>query len=207
MALYLLALTDSAVRVAGLRALLDLDVDGIHAICERRSKVPPLTDDVLREQHAIIMTLARHTHAILPARYGALMAKEELAKLVRVHEADIRRALNEVRDRVQMTVRVLGVAPARASGPVSSGRQYLEERRRAASPVLPPAAESLLASLGALVVRERREYGTHGVLATIYHLIDASQVSRYDEIVTRMTTPKIVSSGPWPPFAFTPRLV
>jgi hypothetical protein len=206
--LYVIALTDAPIetgRIGG-RAARDIEIDGIHAICQRRRQAPALTDDVLRAQHRVVVEIARRSRAILPVRFGALLAEEVLVDRVRDHDSEIRRALAEVRDRVQMTNRILGVAPRIEPVHASSGRQYLEQRQKLASPEIPPVAGALLDALRPLARRERREPGAAGLLVNVYHLVDDADVSRYAAILRQRGAPNVVSSGPWPPFAFTPEL-
>ena len=208
MRLYVIALSDGPIgagRIGG-RAVRDVEIGGIHAICQRRSQAPPLTDDVLRAQHRAVLEIARRSRAILPVRFGALIAEAVLVDRVRAHESDIRRALADVRDRVQMTNRVLGIAPRSGSVRAASGRQYLEQRQKLASPEIPPAARALLEALRPFARRERREPGAAGLLVNVYHLVDDADVSRYSAIVQQTAAPNVVSTGPWPPFAFTPEL-
>ena len=208
MALYVLAITDGPIRPArvGGRMLHDIDVNGVHAICERRQKVPDISDDVLRAQHQTVTGIARHVRGILPVRFGALLARAELVELLRAHEPELRRALDDVRGRVQMTTRVLGNASRRQAAASTSGRQYLERRRQIVSPELPPRATAFLAAVEPFVVRERREAGAIGLLATVYHLVNAADVRRFKAIARKMSDGGIISTGPWPPFAFTPQL-
>ena len=207
-ALYVLALTDEDLGTwkAGGHTLHSIDLGLLYAVYERRRTVPVLTDDALREQHRLVVEIARRAQATLPVRFGALIDREVLADKVRTHEAELRTAIDEVRDRVQMTVRVTG-QPARAAAvPAASGREYLEARRKLASPILPDAAAGLLAALRPLVTRERQEPGAGGLLATIYHLVDRQQGPRYTRIAAEGATPNVIVTGPWPPFAFTPQL-
>lgn len=209
MPLYVFALTDTPLgpRTVDGRRLRSIALDGIHVIYEQRTAAPPLTDDELRVQHALVMLAAREVRAILPARFGSLVSKRDLTMLIGRHETDIRAALDDVRDRVQMTVRVLGSTPRRpvAERPPSTGREYLERARRAATPTVPLQARRLLSALQPFVVRERREPGAGRLLATVYHLVDAAQVGQYLE-ATEQRGAGVVVSGPWPPFAFSPQL-
>ena len=209
MPLYVLALTDTPLGrwTAGDRRLLTADYDGVHVVCERRSEAPALTDAELRDQHRLVIAIANRARAVLPARFGSLVARRELTALLRRHDAEIRTALDQVRDRVQMTVRVLGAAPRRPSPApnATSGREYLERARQHLAPRLPRPAERLLAAVRPYVVSERREPGAGRLLATLYHLVDASQVGRYAKAAgTRV--PGVIVSGPGPPFAFAPQL-
>ncbi|HJR58848.1 MAG TPA: GvpL/GvpF family gas vesicle protein [Vicinamibacterales bacterium] len=208
MPLYVLALTDTAFekQTAGRPILHSLDLGGFYAICERRRAAPALDDERLREQHGLVLEIASAVRAILPVRFGALMDKRELVTFARDHDAEIRLGLDDVRDRVQMTIRIVGRRPPAPAARTGTGREYLNQRRRAVSPVLPPAARTLLSALRPLVARERQEPGAGRLLATVYHLIDAGDSPRYRRIVKHLATPAILVTGPWPPFAFTPQL-
>ena len=209
MPLYVLALTDEPAGIdrIGERRLQLVTVAGIHAICQRRNGPPPVTDKDLRQQHADVIAISRRVRAVLPARFGALLTKNELTTLIRANEVDIRRGLDEVRDRVQMTVRVLGTVRRPAPTPASTGRQYLEQRQRAGAPELPSRARAFLDAVRPLVTRERQERGAPGLLASVYHLLESKNIDEYQTLARTMTGSDVIASGPWPPFAFTPQLL
>jgi len=210
-ALYVLALTDTPLSAwtVGAHRLESLQHDGVHVVFERRAASPAVTDTELREQHALVLAIAARTRAILPARFGSLIEKRQLTALLRRHEADVRAALEQVRDRVQMTVRVTGSAAPSPSAPVVSGalsgRDYLERARLKSSPPLPRQAQRVLSAVQPYVVSERREPGAGRLLGTIYHLVDDSQLADYRKAVGKRV-PGVIVSGPWPPFAFSPQL-
>lgn len=206
--MYVLAFTDVDLGTwkADGHTLRSIDLGPLFAVYEQRRTAPPLNDDTLREQHGLVVEIARRAHATLPARFGALVDRKALTDRVRSHEAELREAIHEVRDRVQMTVRVTGEPAPPVATSAASGREYLEARRRLASPVLPEAATGLLAALRPLVARERLEPGAGGLLATIYHLVDRQHGRRYIEIAAGAALPNVIVTGPWPPFAFTPQL-
>lgn len=208
MALYVLALTDTALGTwtADHRQLRSADYGGIHVVYERRALAPPVSDEELRAQHALVIAIAERATAVLPARFGSLIEKRELTASIRRHEDEILAALHRVRDHVQMTVRVLGTRPKRAAAPAQmSGTEYMRRARRAAIPPTTPDAERLLAAVQPLVASERREHGAGRLLATIYHLVDVRHVARY-LAAAGAPIPGVIVSGPWPPFAFSPRL-
>ena len=209
MLLYVLAITDRPVslRTAAGKPTRAVEIDGLFAICERRRSVPPPTDRVLRAQHASIVALAARVGAILPVRFGALLDQTALTALIRANRSELRRALDEVRGMVQMTARIPGEPPKRDAGPASTGRGYLEARRLAASPPLPPPARAFLRSVEALVARERRVAGSGQLLATIYHLVPAADVATYCRQAEDARAAGLSITGPWPPFAFTPQLL
>ena len=203
---YVLALTDRSLgleRIGG-RHVHDVHVHGVHAICQRMTHLPAVTGEVLRRQHADVIAISQRVPAILPVRFGALLGKDDLTTILRTSAGAIHQALDEVRGRVQMTVRVRGNVPTPTAASPATGRQYLEQRRRAASPALPRGAREFLDAVVPLVRSERREAGTAGLLASLYHLVDAADVAEYERIARKMTDGDIVWSGPWPPFAFTP---
>jgi hypothetical protein len=209
-ALYVLALTDTPLGswTAGGRRLQTADYDGLHVIYERRAAPPPMDDAELRAQHGLVVAIAILARAVLPARFGSIIERRELTTLLRRHDVEIRAALALVRDRVQMTVRVLGAPgkrPAPPRGRPTSGRDYLERARLAASPPLPRQAQRFLSAVQPHVVSERREHGAGRLLATLYHLVDVRALSRYSK-ASGKRIPGVVISGPWPPFAFSPQL-
>jgi hypothetical protein len=206
--LYVLAITDAEVtlRTGAGKAARVVEIDGMFAVCELRRSVPPPTDRVLRAQHASVVALARRVGAILPVRFGTLLDETALVTRLRAHAPELRRALDGVRGMVQMTTRISGDPPKRSSRSVSTGRAYLEARRLAASPPLPPAARHFLQSVEGLVARERREPGTGRLLAIVYHLVADVDLASYRRRAEAAQAPGLLISGPWPPFAFTPQL-
>lgn len=206
----MLALTDTdpGSWTIGGREVHTVSYGAVHVVHERRAAIPAMSDDELRAQHALVVSIAERAPAVLPARFGSLLSKRELTASVRRHENEILAALQHVHHHVQITVRVLGDRPRRYAAPViagMSGRQYLERARRAAIPPTTPAAERLLEAVRPLVTSERRERGAGRLLATIYHLVDMRHVDRYLTMAGRPIQGVIVS-GPWPPFAFSPQL-
>ena len=209
MAFYVLALTDTPLGSwrAGDRRLQTADYDGIHVVYERRGAGPAINDAELRAQHALVIAIASRSRAVLPARFGSLIEKKQLTELIDRHRPEIGEALERVRDRVQMTVRVLGTPPRSrpAVAPAMSGREYLERARLASSLPLPLQARRFLSAVQPYVVSERREPGADRLLATIYHLVDARRVTPYTQ-ASGERIPGVIISGPWPPFAFSPQL-
>lgn len=206
MALYVLALTDAPVdlRDLGDRQLHSMSVGGLHVVCQRRTRAPRASEAELRAQHALILELAGRVRAILPARFGTLLEAAELRRAVRTHLDEIRQALDLVRDRAQVTIRVTGRRSVTPAAQPAGGRAYLEAKRRATMPRLPRAVAAVLASVAPLTVEERREAGAGPLLATVYHLVAVEDISRYMRLVAQRPRSMTVT-GPWPPFAFTPR--
>jgi hypothetical protein len=218
--LYVYALIDRKlprVKLHG-RTIESVALGGVYAVAQRTERMPPISEDMLRQQYDIIMQLAERVPAILPARFGSLVGEEELQKMVALRGAQLSAAFDLVRGREQMTVRLIGVAevvdrPARQAAAVAigPGARYLEERRTAAGYPLPDAAERLTAAVRSMVFAEKAEPGLGGVRAMLYHLIERGRSGPYCRALARAAgnaAPYAVKvTGPFPPFAFAPELL
>ncbi len=226
-ALYVFALTNQAAPPLrhGHRLIEFIDVGGIHAAVERVASRPAVSEAELRVQHDIVMKIAASVDAILPARFGALLDREELESLVRMRLASIRETLELVSGRVQMTVRVFSsaerpvsglppsprlrrtaVASAEAGHGRPTGAEYLEQRRRETSPALSGQAAAISGAVRDLVHGERSGRGHGHVECTLYHLVDAGVVPQYERAMEAFKSSAVTVTGPWPPFAFVPDL-
>ena len=204
--LYVHALTDEPVRgwKENGRTIRSIPVGPVFAVCERRQDAPPVSEDELRNQHATVIRIAAQVPAVLPARFGSLVDGEELAALVRRQQPAIEEAFALVRHRVQMTLRTVAKGtPSPPAAAAASGRQYLELRRREASPRVPPRLEAVLARASKYVVQERREKTPAGAVI-VYHLVERGDVASYRTPLDRSSG--FTVSGPWPPFAFVPEI-
>jgi hypothetical protein len=204
--LYVFALSDSPVmpwEEDDGRRIESIEVEGIFAIGERRTDVPPVSEPELERQHAIVLRIAGAAPAVLPAKFGSLVDDAELAAIVRQRRAVIRDALDLVRDKAQMTLRVAAAArPATPSKPPASGSDYLKRRKAEMFPAVPGGAESALRAVRAFIVDERRRTSDAGV-TTIYHLVRRGDVTEYRQALSGAAA-GISVTGPWPPFAFAP---
>ncbi|MEO5895861.1 MAG: GvpL/GvpF family gas vesicle protein [Vicinamibacterales bacterium] len=204
--LYVHALTDQAVRpwTEDGRTIESIPIGPVFAVCERRPEAPPLSEDELRRQHAIVIRIATEIPAVLPARFGSLVDTEDLAAIVRRQQTAIDDALALVRGKVQMTLRT--VVKSAHSAPASSaatGRQYLELRQREVSPRVPPRLEALLSRVSRYVAQERREKTPAGAVV-VYHLVERTDVEAYRTTLDGVSG--LTMTGPWPPFAFVPEI-
>jgi hypothetical protein len=220
MKLYVYALVDRKlprVKLRG-RTIDSVAVGDVFALAERTDRPHPISEEMLREQHDILLQLAGRAPAILPARFGSLVAGEELQKIATLRAAQLRAAFDLVRGREQMTVRLMGVAetidrpsPQAAAIGAGPGARYLEERRTAAGYPLPDAAEQLTAAVRSMVFAEKAEPGQGGVRAMLYHLIDRGQSGAYCRALSRAAADvepfAVKVTGPFPPFAFAPELL
>lgn len=193
-----------------------IDVGGLYAAVEEVAERPSVSEAALRAQHDVVMRIAERVEAVLPARFGAVLDKDELEHLVSLRKSAIREALGLVAGRVQMTLRTFagegGIAgprdaPPPPKRPVSSGTAYLRQRRDASAPgaAAGPVLEAA-AAVRELVVSERLQGGQGRVQWAMYHLIDHGAIERYKAAVAPFESAALAVSGPWPPFAFAPDL-
>jgi Gas vesicle synthesis protein GvpL/GvpF len=212
-ALYVFALTGQTappLRHAERRVEF-VEIAGVHAAVERVARQPVVSEAALRAQHEIVMKIADRVDAILPVRFGALMESGELETLVSMRLTPIRKALELVAGRVQMTVRVFGSEAAEtrtqpATRDPGSGTAYLEQRRRDTGSIPTGEAAALSRALREVVADERTQRGQGRVLWTIYHLVDRAALPRYKRAIEPFESATVAISGPWPPFAFVPDL-
>jgi hypothetical protein len=172
------------------------------------SAPPPLSADALRAHEAAVRAIADRSMACLPARFGAGAAGvDALARWAAAREPQLLDALEQVRGREQMTIRLHGPATAPAAPAGGPGTRYLEERRRARSV---PELDPLRAALADLLRAERveRHEGEGSLLASAYHLIDRGAAPEYVKAVERTALAPLQAkvSGPWPAWAFAPEL-
>ena len=216
--LYVYALADERVRKTTLQghAIDAVLVGGIYALAERTEHAPAVSEENLRAQHAIVIELARRVSAILPARFGSLVDRGELEQIVALRGPTLHEALDLVRGREQMTVRLIGdetiaSAAAERRTETGAGKRYLQMRRAAAGYPLPDAVGRLTRALEPRVAAHRAEPGDGRVRAIVYHLIARGGSAAYRRELERAApsaapfSPSV--SGPWPPFAFAPELL
>jgi hypothetical protein len=174
---------------------------------DRRSDI---SEAALREQHAIVVALARRFDAILPARFGSSVDVKTLEHTLTMNRSEIRRAFALVTGREQITVRIVG---ARRDTPAdwSSGGAYLRSRMAASRPTLSPTVRALKRAVKPLVRAERLEPARGNIRVTLHHLIERGRVRAYRaavrDAVAVPSAEHVVISGPWPPFAFAPDLL
>ena len=211
--LYVYALLDGPVRpvtMAG-RRVETVKVDAFYAAVERVSRPPRATESALQRQHDIVACLSRRTDAILPARFGALVDADELARVLRHRRRAIARALSRVRGHQQMTVRIFQARPARQNrSPATGGTpgaRYLRRRRAELAPRPGPAVRAIGRAVRDLRSAERRATSRDGAVTTLFHLVWRGTSRAYRARLRRLSLPSgldIVVSGPFPPYAFAP---
>jgi hypothetical protein len=210
--LYVYAFSESPLEPFALsgRRIRTVEIEGIHVAVDGRVPRNEASEDSLRRQHAIVEAIAARSGAVLPARAGSLVETAELRARIGRSKPLLQSALDMVRGREQMTLRLSGAAPVAAFGGVRalSGTAYLEARRAATA----PSAE-LLGVVHALVsdlIHAERVQPARGALpAAVFHLITRGDAAEYRQridgaIALAAARPQV--TGPWPPFAFTPEL-
>lgn len=192
----------------------------IAAVAGEVRSAPAAVPDNLRRYDGTLRHLAASLPALLPVRFGTCVADaEELGMILRSRQAALRRALGRVRNRVQMTVRVLGALPGgdpadavaartgRRPEPrrgAAAGTQYLRARADAAARAREvPGFEPVRAAVRRWLRDERVE--RRGPTASVYHLIPRAAAGPYQRAAIRAAAAAglpVVVSGPWPAYAF-----
>lgn len=166
------------------------------------------TEESLREQHAIVLSLAARFDPLLPARFGSRMTADRIEAAIRPAVRVLTQALAHVRGRQQMTVRLIGPPAVRPPAVAGTGTAYLAQRREAAQ--APAESLPLRTAVKPFVIEERVQAGRGGVRATLFHLVERQDITRYREaaeaVAPAMGAWTASVSGPWPPFAFAPEL-
>ena len=199
------------------RTIDTLEVGTIYAALSTLESPPRLSEGELSQQHEIVGALAARTRAILPMRFGTFVDDVALEQFVTTHQAALLRALDLVRDREQMTARLIGSQPRNSIGPrpapirgrSMTGTEYLRQRRELARPrPLPPEVAQIQCAVRGLALAERAEAGEGALRASLWHLIPRGQSTQYRHAlraVEHVIAPlRVVVSGPWAPFAFVP---
>jgi hypothetical protein len=180
----------------------------LDAIVGRVRAIPGPTDSNLRRYSGVMSALWRRTPALLPARFGT-SARDlaDLQAMVRGRERVMRGRLRAVRNRAQMTVRLVtqekdvGRALSGLPGnPTQTGTQYLRARQREYAV---PSFAPLRAAVRRWIRDERVE--KRGGVASIYHLVPRGSAERYESAIeeaARRAGIRMIVSGPWPPYAF-----
>jgi Gas vesicle synthesis protein GvpL/GvpF len=172
----------------------------------------------------VVRRTARIAPAVLPVRFGTLVASERsLVALLDEWSDELLAALALVDGRCQMTLRLFAPAgfvplpkqngaadPATVAGNLS-GTSYLEGRARAqARAQSAPELEPLREALASIVAAERITRHDQGpLLLTAYHLIPRGAAPAYRKLLQRhaaLLHARATVSGPWPPYAFVPEL-
>ena len=165
---------------------------------------------MLWSHEAVVQHLMRRM-AVLPLRFGTMLADEESLRAVLADRHDaLAEGLERVRGRVELSVRVLGERPREPPRVEASGRAYLMARRDAHHRA-ERAADEVHEPLAALArdARLRAPAPPPAILAAAY-LVDRPKVDAFKARVVALAAARddlsIVGTGPWPPYSFVPDL-
>ncbi len=187
---------------------------GVLVVTGEQPTRPVLAAATLSAHDAAVRRLASQVPAILPARFGEWVSDErQLADRLSPHRRELAEALERVRGCEQMTLRVFGEpapAPTGIADDAGPGTRYLTARRKELewSRSLPEIA-ALLEALRPLLRDERIERRAAApLIGTASHLVSREDIPAYRSTVdgTEHGGRRVVLSGPWPPYAFAPRM-
>lgn len=196
----------SRLRVLGMSFRVHV-INGVAVLLAPPGTAPPALADALRRQHEIVLALSHRLDPLLPVRFGTRMTIGRLVEAVRSSSDELAEALEHVRGRRQMTLRVIGPpGESRNLSPATTGGDYLRQRRTLR--MVPPEAAPLIAAVAPFVVDERVQAGRARIRASIFHLVERRAAAAYRRAATR-AMPRVspwraTVTGPWPPFAFGP---
>ncbi len=197
-------------------------------VCPLTTADVSLTEANLWRHEAIVEALMAD-RAVLPVRFGTLLADEvAVQNVLAEHYADFVTSLERVRGRVELSLRVLweiadsewqmANSSQRSSAishqpSASSGRAYLmarleEERQRQARRQQAEAlAEELHAPLAQLAAESTQQVLiTPRLLLTAAYLVERDQVAAFRREVEALSdahpTLRLLCTGPWPAYNF-----
>lgn len=217
MSLYVYALVDRPVRrplgrgLGGERLHL-VDAAGLLVVVGDVSRPPHVTPTAVRRHDTAIRRLTARAGAVLPVRFGTVVADApSLARALAPRAVELRKALALIAGHEQMTLRVYGepaFAPDESETVGGAGQRYLARRLRARRA---PEVDPLRHALRGLVIAERVErHDRPPLLASVYHLVRRGDSARYLATVAAASgrlAVRVAPSGPWPAYAFAPDAV
>jgi hypothetical protein len=197
-------------RGRGLRGarLRTVKSDALAAVYSRHRTPCPRPSRELVLAHERIVEAVMKRGAVLPLRFGTELTDEEgLTAVLNERRGEFVRALERVRGRVELGLRVLSLADSeRDSSDESNGRAYLLARaaeHHRAERVAREVHEPLATIAEESVVRPRPLPPT--VFAAAY-LLESDRVeefrSRAAELGAHQDRVHSVVTGPWPPYNF-----
>lgn len=206
--LYLYAIVDKPPRASLGTKLSIVRAGGAHVVVERIAAKPVANAASLKKHDRIVKRIARGCAAVLPFRFGSVVAERaSLGELLDPIAPAIARALDLVRDAVQFTLRVYGKPAPRAKAKKGEGpgTRFLSERMRKQQV---PEIEHVTRATKEIVraVRTQR-HDRAPLLASVYHLVAREDARRYRSrlgaAVKELHDVRVEVSGPWPAYAFS----
>ena len=209
--IYLYALTESAppgFRKFGLddEPVRSLAISGFHVVHTSHAPrfEPGATPAELWTHEAIVDELLE-SGTVLPFRFGTMLSDRDAVAAAVTRRADeFRRTFAELRDRVELAIRVAAVQKADDGAP-RDGTEYLAVRagtQRAQDEV----AAAVLTPLDALAAASRRRDADRAHVIRASYLVDRGDVPRFASAVRGLQQkhPELAVSctGPWAPYSF-----
>ncbi len=198
------------VEALGLRAALSC-LDGPR---------PPLDIGCLLAYEKVVAAL-HEQQPVIPVRYGCTMESEAaVRRLLDEHREEYQRLLREFEGMAEMGLRILvgnrqnsRAGESLSNAPATPGAAYLDSlrKRHAAETRLTEEEQTLAAgiykALGGLYVRERGEASTiDGMrLLSLFFLVPTKYIAWFLKRIERFHSwraPRLLVSGPWPPYNF-----
>jgi hypothetical protein len=202
--------------------LQTIAVGRVRAVVGEMRRQPAASAVNLRRYSTVVETLACRVPAILPARFASIVTDaDELRFVLRSRAASFRKRLARVRNRSQMTVRLLSVSSESeyGDGPYPSrstvmrrdvlrldrrGTQYLRQKMaESAAAHTIPAFAPIRAAVERYVKDERVE--KRAGVVTVIHLVPRSATSQYRTAIERAAEQqdvRLIVTGPSAPYAF-----
>lgn len=179
-------------------------LDGLEAIVSEHATAVDPSEAAVLAHARVVDAIAEANDGVLPARFGGLHTDATTLRSSLAGRADLRAALDRVRGRVELAVRVLGDAdePARPASGAEYMRARLEQRRRSED-----RAGAVHAPLAALASAATSTVGaTPRLLLSSAYLVERGRVDEFrrEVAVLQARHPElgIVCTGPWPPYSF-----
>jgi hypothetical protein len=151
--------------------------------------------------HDDVLASLLEASAVLPFRFGTVVAETALAAWLEARWGRIRAGLAEVRGRVEMSVRLLHLEQRIAQEPAS---------RDIASAALRGLAEHLVERAGVADWRYCPTGRGANLAASVVFLVPREEVpaflARIAPVAARAQNMAVVPTGPWPAYSFAPVL-
>lgn len=187
----------------------------------------PEVENLWAHERVVESCMAGSRGALLPIRFGTIFADEQkLAEVITRHAGMLRAGFDRVRDCVELGVRIIEAratepeeppAEPTPAAPPTTGREYMmarlaaERRRRGdearAARVVREVHEALFR-----MARDAVEHVRTGseLLVTCAYLVprgtEAAFARRVRELAAERPTLRLLCTGPWPAYHFTPSL-
>lgn len=196
-------------RGLGGAKLRTLQSGGLAAVysCHRSLRPQPSRELILSHEHVVEAMMTRGP--VLPLRFGTQLERpEHLASALEARREEMMQALERVRGKVELAVRVIPTHSLRTRAAVGEGygRRYLlarvEEHQRAEQ-VARDLHDPLASLASESILRERVE--PPAIMVGAY-LVPTHAVPAFRASVERVAADnrdlRVVLTGPWPPYNF-----